>query len=257
MNTPPTGRLSSHRTRERRLAPSVTNPEDWPTVSVVMPALNEERHLAAAVSAVLSQEYPGQLDLVIAVGPSHDRTDQIARRLAANDLRVTVVENPTGRTPAGLNAALRASKGEVIVRVDGHSQLPRGYVQRAVAVLLETGADNVGGMMVPEGVTPFERAVARAMSSRIGIGGARSHVGGQAGQVETVYLGVFRRDVLDELGGSTSTSSARRTGSSIGASAQPAGWSGSTRACRSPTARGQTLGRWRSSSTEPVSGAAR
>jgi succinoglycan biosynthesis protein ExoA len=173
----------------------------WPPVSVVVPVLNEERHLEAAVTKVLDQDYPGPVEVVLAIGPSRDRTAQVAARLAARDARVHVVDNPTGRTPAGLNAAIKGSTGDVVVRVDAHSELSPGYVRRAVELLERTDADNVGGVMLARGRTPFERAVARAMRSRLGIGGARFHVGGEEGEAETVYLGVFRRSTLDRLGG--------------------------------------------------------
>jgi glycosyltransferase involved in cell wall biosynthesis len=171
-----------------------------PSVTVVATVLNEERHLRAAVEHVLAQDYEGPLDVVVALGPSRDRTDEIAAELAA-DRRVRTVRNPSGRTPAGLNAAIAASAGEVVVRVDGHAMLPPDYVRLAVADLLETGADNVGGIMAAEGVTPFERAVACAMTSRFGVGNAPFHTGGEAGPADTVYLGVFRRAALERVGG--------------------------------------------------------
>ncbi len=173
----------------------------WPAVSVVMPVLNEERHLTEAVRRILGQVYPGELELVLAVGPSRDRTEEIARRLAAEDQRIIVVPNPTGRTPQGLNIAIKASQYSIIVRVDGHSLLPDDYIRAAVETMEETGADNVGGIMAAEGVTPFEQAVARAMTSKIGVGNARFHTGGEAGEVETVYLGTFRRSALERVGG--------------------------------------------------------
>lgn len=173
----------------------------WPAVSVIMPVLNEERHLAEAVSGVMAQDYPGELELVLALGPSTDRTDQIARGLAEDDPRVRLVANPAGLTPAGLNAALGAAAHGIVVRVDGHGVLCDGYVRTAVEALEQTGAANVGGIMHAEGLTDFERAVARAYTSRLGLGGGRFHVGGQPGPADTVYLGAFRRDVLDELGG--------------------------------------------------------
>jgi glycosyltransferase involved in cell wall biosynthesis len=173
----------------------------WPAVSVIMPVLNEERHLAAAVTHVLAQDYPGELELVIAVGPSSDGTAEIVRELADGDARIRLVDNPAGRTPNGLNAAIKASGHDIIVRVDGHGLLSAGYLRRAVEVVEETGAANVGGMMKAEGETDFERAVARAMTSPLGIGSAAFHVGGGAGPADTVYLGTFRRDVLDRLGG--------------------------------------------------------
>lgn len=171
------------------------------TVCVVMPILNEERHLAEAVAAILDQDYDGPLEVVLALGPSADRTDEIAAGLAARDPRVKVVRNPSGRTPAALNAALQASRSEVVVRVDGHGVLDRDYVRTAVGLLEETGAANVGGLMAAEGVTTFERAVAAAMTSRLGVGSARFHTGGRPGPADTVYLGVFRREWLDRMGG--------------------------------------------------------
>ncbi|MFP5333973.1 MAG: glycosyltransferase family 2 protein [Actinomycetes bacterium] len=173
----------------------------WPGVSIVMPVRDEERHLRDAVLGILEQRYPGRLEIVLAVGPSRDRTGEVAASLQQEFPDVRLVDNPTGRTPAGLNIAISATTNPVVVRVDGHGRLPPGYITTAVRLLEETGADNVGGMMVPEGVSGFEQAVARAMTSRMGIGGARFHVGGRAGPAETVYLGVFRRSVLERLGG--------------------------------------------------------
>lgn len=173
----------------------------WPGVSVVMPVRNEERHLAEAVGGVLAQEYPGELELILAVGPSEDRTAEIAAQLSGTDARVRVVANPAGKTPAGLNAAIAEARHGVVVRVDGHGILSGGYLQTAVEVLEKTGAANVGGIMHAEGTTDFEQAVARAYCSKLGLGGGRFHVGGPAGPADTVYLGVFRRDVLDRLGG--------------------------------------------------------
>ncbi|MEV0581877.1 glycosyltransferase family 2 protein [Nonomuraea sp. NPDC050310] len=173
----------------------------WPPVSVIMPVLNEERHLDEAVQMVLSQDYPGPIEVVLAVGPSHDRTQEVADAIAARDPRVVVVPNPTGRTPNALNAAIGASRNEIVARVDGHAMLPADYLRVAVETLRETGADNVGGIMAAEGVTPFEQAVARAMTSKIGVGAAAFHVGGTAGPADTVYLGVFRRTALRRVGG--------------------------------------------------------
>lgn len=173
----------------------------WPGVSVVMPVLNESRHLREAVRHVLSQDYPGELELVMALGPSRDDTDAIAAELVAADTRVRSVANPGGLTPAGLNAAVSASKHPIVARVDAHGLLAPGYLRTAVELLDSTGAHNVGGIMAAEGQTPFERAVAAAMRSPLGVGNARFHVGGEEGPAETVYLGVFRRSKLEELGG--------------------------------------------------------
>jgi glycosyltransferase involved in cell wall biosynthesis len=173
----------------------------WPGVSVVMPVLDEEEHLATAVGTVLGQDYAGPLEVVLALGPSRDRTDEVASRLAAEDDRVRLVANPSGATGSGLNLAVGAAQHEVVVRLDGHALVPADYVRTAVETLQRTGADNVGGIMAAEGVTDFQRAVAAAMTSRLGVGQASFHVGGAEGPAPTVYLGAFRREVLQRLGG--------------------------------------------------------
>jgi len=162
---------------------------------------NEALHLAEAVRSVLEQDYPGSLGVAVAGGPSTDCTEQVAADLAAQAPRVLCVDNPTGRTPAGLNAAVKATCAPVVVRVDGHAVLPPGYVRRGVELLQETGAVNVGGVMAAEGTTTFERAVAAAMSSPFGVGGGRFHYGGEPGPADTVYLGIFRREALEKAGG--------------------------------------------------------
>jgi cellulose synthase/poly-beta-1,6-N-acetylglucosamine synthase-like glycosyltransferase len=183
--------------KERLRAEGATG---WPGVSVVMPVLNEERHLRASVQAILEQDYPGEVEVVLALGPSRDKTDEVAAGLLS-DSRVRTVPSPTGRTPNALNLALAASRHDVVARVDGHSVLPPGYLRRAVELLKETGADNVGGLMSARGVTDFEQAVAHAMTSKIGVGNAPFHVGGDEGPADTVYLGVFRRSALERVGG--------------------------------------------------------
>ena len=166
-----------------------------------MPVLNEENYLEAAVLAILSQDYQGPIQVVLALGPSTDRTNEVADRICAGDSRVSSVPNPTGRTPEGLNAALAATKQEIVVRVDAHSELSDGYIRLAVETLQRTGADNVGGIMGARGVTKFEKAVAAAMTSPLGVGSASFHTGGVEGPAESVYLGVFQRSALERVGG--------------------------------------------------------
>ena len=166
-----------------------------------MPILNEERHLREAVAVVLDQDYPGEIELVLALGPSTDGTDEVAHALAQQDPRITCVGNPSGRTPDALNAAIAASRHDVIARVDGHALIPSSYLSTALEVLSRTGADNVGGIMDAQGVTAFEQAVAAAMRSQLGVGSSRFHTGGKEGPAETVYLGVFRRSALERVGG--------------------------------------------------------
>jgi glycosyltransferase involved in cell wall biosynthesis len=172
-----------------------------PDLSVILPVLNEANHLAASVKAILSQDYQGVFEVILAVGPSKDATLEIANELAKSDSRVVVVLNPTGRTAAGLNIALAKSNSPIIVRVDGHAEIPSDYLSIAVEVLQKTGAVNVGGLMGAVGKTTFEKSVARAMRSPLGVGAAKFHTGGGSGEVDTVYLGCFLRSALNEIGG--------------------------------------------------------
>src|SRR3954465_2400086 len=162
--------------RARSTPSSGATDDDWPPVSVVLTVLNEEPYLRAAMAAVLGQDYPAAVEVVIALGPSRDRTADLPAAITAEDCRVTTVANPSGRTPEGLNRAIAQSRYSVIARVDGHSELPPDYLRIAVEALERPGADNAGGLMWGEGKPPFEPSVARAMTSRFGVGNAPFHV---------------------------------------------------------------------------------
>ena len=173
----------------------------YPGVSVVLPILNEERDLKSSISAILEQSYPGEFEVILALGPSTDRTNEIANSLHASDERVVLVDNPTGRTASGLNAAIAKAKYPIISRIDGHAEISKDYLKRAVDIMQETGAVNVGGIMAAVGKNTFEKAVAIAMRSPLGVGASRFHTGGSAGPADTVYLGTFKKDALVAAGG--------------------------------------------------------
>jgi succinoglycan biosynthesis protein ExoA len=172
----------------------------WPDVDVVMPIRNEAPHLADALAAIRAQDYPGFVSIYMAIGPSDDGTEDVAAQLAAADENTTVIPNPTGRTPAGLNIAISSGTAPVVVRVDGHSKLSDGYITRAVETMRRTGAANVGGMQSPVAATRFEIAVAVATSSWLGTGGPAYRTGGEEASVDTVYLGVFDRRCIEGVG---------------------------------------------------------
>lgn len=172
-----------------------------PPVSVMIPVLNEADHLGAAVHSALTQDYSGDIEVILALGPSRDGTEEIAREIARKDARVILVDNPSGRTASALNCAIEKARHEFIVRLDGHSEIDSDYIRIAMETLLAQNAVNVGGVMAAEGITPFQRAVARAMRSPLGVGNSRFHTGGAAGECDTVYLGVFKKSALLEIGG--------------------------------------------------------
>ncbi|CAB4994497.1 unannotated protein [freshwater metagenome] len=170
-------------------------------VSVILPVLNEENYLEAAISAILSQDFLGEFEVILALGPSRDRTTEIAEKLQRSDSRIILVDSPTGKTAAGLNLAIAKSRYPIIIRVDGHATIPKNYLTLATSLIHETGAVNVGGIMAAVGVTGFEKAVATAMRSPLGVGASAFHTGGKAGATDTVYLGAFRKSALQEVGG--------------------------------------------------------
>ena len=170
-------------------------------ISIILPVLNEADHLEESIHSILSQDYTGDIEIILAVGPSHDGTEKIAHDLARNNPQIVIVDNPSGRTASALNLAIAATKYSIIVRVDGHSQIPKNYLTLVSSILEETGAVNVGGVMDAQGRTLFERGVARAMKSALGVGASRFHTGGDAGEVDTVYLGAFRKEALLAAGG--------------------------------------------------------
>lgn len=176
-----------------------------PVVSVVMPVRNEAAHIERTLRSVLDQDYPAELtEVIVADGLSEDATTELisavtGERTAAHP-RVTVVRNDRRTTPAGLNAAIAVAGGEVIVRVDGHCMLEPDYIRRCVDVLLETGADNVGGVQRAVGRGIVGRAIACATSSPFGVGNARFRYATRRETVDTVYLGAYRREVFDRIG---------------------------------------------------------
>jgi glycosyltransferase involved in cell wall biosynthesis len=172
-----------------------------PTVSVVVPTYNEEHHLTATLESVTRQTYGNIVEVLVADGRSEDATRVVAQQFPG----VRVLDNPARLQSAGLNVAIAAARGEIIVRVDGHCVLDDDYVERCVDALDRTGAAMVGGAMTaaPEvtrsGALP--RGIARAMGSRFGAGPARFHVGGPAGWADTVYLGAYRTADARAVGG--------------------------------------------------------
>ena len=183
-----------------RHVPADESAAPLPGVSFVMPVLNERAYLEHAIESVLAQDVDVPTELVLALGPSTDGTTELAQRIAANDDRIRLVDNPAAHIPVGLNAAIRASRYATIVRVDAHSELSPGYAARALETLERTESANVGGVMHAEGRTPFQKAVARLYNSPVGLGGGAYHGSSQEGEAESAYLGVMRRAALDEIG---------------------------------------------------------
>jgi cellulose synthase/poly-beta-1,6-N-acetylglucosamine synthase-like glycosyltransferase len=172
----------------------------WPKISVVMPVRNEERWIERALASVQQQAYEGELEIIVVVGASSDRTDEIVERLQASDPRIRIVANPSGRTPSALNLGIRAARGDLVARVDAHGWIRPGYLTASVEVLRRTGADAVGGRVDFVGVTRIGRAIALAEQSRIGSGGAAFRIARRETRADGLRWGVFRREVFEWVG---------------------------------------------------------
>ena len=175
-------------------------------VSIIVPCRNERRYIEAFCAGVLRQVLPHgwALQLVVADGDSDDGTREILERVAADEPRVRVIANPRRIVSTGLNAALAQADGEVIVRMDVHTEYADDYVAQCIAALEKTGADNVGGPWRAEadaGGAPMQQAIAAAFQSRWVAGGALSRRLDHDGWVDTVYLGAWPRRTFDRFGG--------------------------------------------------------
>lgn len=177
------------------------DPDDLPFVSVVVPVYNEERYIEACLASVLDQDYPpDRYEVIVADGGSTDRTRAIVDATSVLHPNVRLIDNP-GRTQAhGLNLAILASRGEYIARQDGHAEWGPHHLRRSVELLIETGADNVGGRADGVGLTATGRAIARAMSSPFGVGGARYRYSHDLEDLPTVFPGTFRRSAFERVG---------------------------------------------------------
>jgi glycosyltransferase involved in cell wall biosynthesis len=170
-------------------------------VSIIVPCRNEAAHIEACVRSILAQQAgSAKLELIVAEGMSDDGTREILNSLAANDTRLRIVDNPRKIVSSGLNAGIREATGQVIIRMDAHTQYASDYVRKCLEVLEETGADNVGGPWVARGDGYAGLAIAAAFQSPFAIGGARAHDSAYEGELDSVYLGCWRSDVFQRIG---------------------------------------------------------
>lgn len=172
-----------------------------PFVSIIVPVRNEERHIERCLHSIARQDYPrSRFEVIVVDGESEDLTRQIVNRFAAEyDVDLLLFGNPARKTAAALNIGIGAARGEIIVHIDGHASMEMEFLRRSVVALYESGADCVGGVIVSEGETYLGSAIALAMSSPFGVGGAAFRIGGE-GETDTVAFGAYRRDVFDRIG---------------------------------------------------------
>jgi glycosyltransferase involved in cell wall biosynthesis len=172
-----------------------------PLVSIVMPCFNERGHIEACLRSVAEQDYPRErIEILVADGMSTDGTRDILERLRREDPRIRVIDNPARLQAPGLNEAIRAARGDLILRMDVHADYAADYITQCVHVLEETGADNVGGAARPRAKGTFQRVLCAALGSPLAVGGASYRIADSEGWVDTIFPGAFRRSVFERVG---------------------------------------------------------
>lgn len=171
-------------------------------VSIIVPCRNEIRHIEPFLESLAAQELGPGLDceVVIADGISDDGTREILQAWQSRLGNMRVLDNPQQTVSNGLNAAIGAARGDIIIRMDVHSEYGPNYVRECVRALNETGADNVGGPALARGKAYVQRAICVAYRSRFGCGGARFHDPDYEGFVDTVTYGCWRKATLERVG---------------------------------------------------------
>lgn len=181
--------------------PTISN---CPTVSVIMAIRNESKYIIESITSILNQQYDNCISIYIAIGTSQDNTKELILELKeklTTKHNITILSNKTGNTADGLNICIQHSKDPVIVRLDGHSILnDKLYIHKSVLLLNKYNAANVGGQMIPIGRNKIQMSIANVMSSKIGIGKSNIHTGGNEKESETVYLGVFNKEIFKKIG---------------------------------------------------------
>ena len=171
-------------------------------VSVLVPVLNEEAHLAEALAAMQGQDFKGQIEFLLIDGGSSDRTRDLVTAAARTDPRIRLLTNPARRTPQALNIGLREARGEFIARMDAHTNYPPRYLADGVDRLRRGDVAWVAGPQLAAGDGKWSRRVAIALASRLGTGGASFRLNQSAErETDTGFTGVWRRSLLEHLGG--------------------------------------------------------
>jgi len=181
---------------------------DCSLITIILPIRNEARYIERCLDAVLSQTYPREcLEILIVDGMSDDGTREIVRGMIARQgnlqsaiCNLQLLDNPDRIVPTALNLGIRAARGEIIVRVDGHCVIAADYIARCIQALHTVDADCVGGAIETIGETYTARSIAFAQSSPFGVGGARFRYSNRAEYVDTLAFGAYRREVFDRIG---------------------------------------------------------
>ena len=171
-------------------------------VTVILPIFNEVKHIEKTINAILNQDFNNSMvEIIIADGISNDGTREKLNNYENNYPNIILIDNPDKIVPAGFNRALTIAKGDIIIRVDGHTILEPDYISKCVDLIKEKNVANVGGPMNVIWEDIFDGVVAIATSSKFGIGNAAFHYSKKGQYVDTVYLGAWKKSIFDKVGG--------------------------------------------------------
>lgn len=176
---------------------------DRPFASIIIPCRNEERHIASCLDAVLAFDWPkGKLEILLVDGMSTDKTAAIISEYAGKHPFIKLLTNPAMIAPPAMNIGIKAAKGEIIVRLDAHSEYPADYLSRCIDLLQSTNAANAGGRFIniKNGDSVWAEAVQFVTGHKFGVGNGVFRTGAKPGFVDTVPFGTFHRDIFDKVG---------------------------------------------------------
>jgi succinoglycan biosynthesis protein ExoA len=174
---------------------------EHPKITIIIPCRNEQFHIKKVISSLFAQKgVEASIEIIIADGRSEDGTREILNQMSTGDPRLRIIDNPGMIVSTGLNAAIRAARGDIVIRMDAHTECAQDYVKQCVHTLESTGADNVGGPWRAIGLSWLQKAIALSFQSPFSSGGAGSHRIAYEGLVDTVYLGCWHKDTLFRLG---------------------------------------------------------
>ena len=173
-------------------------------LSVICPIYNEEKYIAKCIDSILAQDYPkDDLEVIFVDGISSDRTREIVAEYSAKYPFIRLIDNPDRIVPPAMNIGIKASVGDIIVRLDAHAVFPQNYFSELVKNLHKLDADNVGGVCrtLPINDTSVCRSIAYVLSSSFGMGNSHFRIGADSiKEVDTVPFGCFKRELFDRVG---------------------------------------------------------
>ena len=171
------------------------------SVTILLPIRNEAAFIERGLRAILAQDYPGEMEILIADGLSTDNTREVIASIPGLPSSVRILDNPGKIVPTGMNVALRQAKGEIIIRVDGHCIIAPDYVRKCVEHIQNDDVDGVGGPMESIGETQMAKAIAIGMSSPFGVGNSAFRTtSGKSMLVDTVPFPAYTRQIIERAG---------------------------------------------------------